>query len=178
MKKLTLIFALLLAAAAAAHAQVPNNNPAQLPNNNPGTDPFRDARLSRDPAKSEEALISASRASNARAESEADAVRRNLPATFNAEVEVTNSAAKTIKSVAWTATLLDSETGAVIRSYDVTTNARIAPGKTKKLSKFLRTPRANVVKVSSRAARRPPVADLKVKVIGVTYEDGSTSTTP
>lgn len=170
MKKLTLTFTLLLAAAAPAAAQVPNNNP--------GTDPFRDARVSRDPAKSEEALITASRASNARAENEADAARRNLPPTFSAEIEVTNSAAKPIKSVEWRATLLDSETGAVIRTYDVTTNARIAPGKTKKLSKLLRTPRANVLKVSSRVPRRPQVADLKVKVTGVIYEDGSTSAAP
>ena len=170
MKKLTLTFALLLTAAAAAHAQVPNNNP--------GTDPFRDARMSRDPAKSEEALITASRAANARAENEAAAARRNMPPTFYAEVEVTNSAPKAIKSVQWRATLLDSETGAVIRAYDMKTDARIAPGKTRKLSKLLRTPRANVLKVTSRAPRRAQVADLKVKVTGVTYVDGTTSAAP
>jgi hypothetical protein len=169
-KKLTLTLALLLAAAAAAHAQVPNNNP--------GTDPLRDARLSRDPAKAEEALITASRAASARAENEAADARRNMPPTFYAEVEVTNSAPKAIKSVEWRATLLDPETGAVIRAYDVKTKARIAPGKTRKLSKLLRTPRANVVKVTSRAPRRPQVADLKVKVTGVTYVDGTTSAAP
>lgn len=170
MKKLILTFALLLTAAAAAHAQIPNNNL--------GTDPFRDARYSRDPAKSEEALIIASRISSIPAENEADAVRRSLPPTFKAKIEVTNSAAKTIKSVEWRATLLDSETGAVIRAYDVTTDARIAPGKTKKLSKSLRTPHAKAVKATSRAPRRAQVADLKVKVTGVTYEDGTTSAAP
>lgn len=170
MTKLTLALALSLAAAAAARAQIPNGNP--------GSQPLREAMRTGDPSRSQEAHIEASRAAGARAESEADAARRNLGPTFKAQVEVTNHAAKAIETVFWTATLLDPDTGAVIRSYDVMTRARIAPGKTRKLSKYLRTPRANLVKVTSRSGNKRPVADLKVAVKGVTYVDGSTSTTP
>lgn len=169
MKKLTLTLALLLTVAAAAHAQTSGN---------PGYDPVRDSLRRGDAARTEEALISASRTASAKSESEADAVRSTLPPTFNARIRVTNSAAKTIKAVVWQATLLDPETGAVIRSYDLKSETHIAPGKTKRLSKRLRTPRAQVVKASSRTPRKSQVADLKVKVKGVTYEDGSTSTTP
>jgi hypothetical protein len=170
MTKLTLTFALLLTAAAAAHAQIPNGSP--------GSDPVREAMRVGDPARTDEARIAASRAANVRSEDEADAVRRAMPQTFNAEIAVTNSAAQAIKAVSWRATLINPETGAVIRSYDVTTEARIAPGSTKKLSKRLRTPRDNVVKAASQPRHKPTVADLKVKVTGVTYVDGSTSTTP
>lgn len=171
MKKLTLAFGLLLTASAAAHAQVPNGSP--------GSDPLREAqRQPTDAARQGEALITASRMRNNTLESEADSVRNAMPKTFRAEVSVTNHAAQSIKSVAWTATLLDPETGAVIRTYDVTTDARIAPGSTKRLSKHLRTPRTNVVRVASRSPYRPTVADLKVKVKAVTYVDGSTSATP
>lgn len=174
MKKLSLTLALLLTAAAAARAQ----SPTGPPNGNPNYDPLRYSVRIGDPAKTGEAMIEANRANNARLENEAAAVRRGRPGTFDAEIKVTNSAAKAIKFVTWRATLLDAETGAVIRSYDVTSKTRIAPGKTKRLSKQLPTPRANVVKASSRTPRRPQVADLKVKVTGVTYEDGSTSATP
>lgn len=170
MRKLTFIAALLLTAAAAAHAQIPNGSA--------GSDPQREALRDRNTVRLDEAHISASRESNARLESEAAAARRGQLPSFKAQVEVTNHAAKTIQAVEWTATLVDPGTGAVIRTYDLTTETRIAPGKTKKLSKRLQTPRSRVVSVKTQTPGRPAVADLKVKVTGVTYADGTTSTTP
>ncbi|MET0645020.1 MAG: hypothetical protein ABW208_00280 [Pyrinomonadaceae bacterium] len=170
MKKLTLAFALLLTASAAAHAQVPGGGP--------GSDPRREAMRLGDAAKAEEAHISDYRASNVRIENEAAAARRHTPRTFKAEVEVTNHSAKAIKSVAWTAMLVDTATGDVIRTYDVETKSRIAPGKTKKLAKRLPTPRARVVNASGNPSRRAAVANLKVEVASVTYADGTTSTAP
>jgi hypothetical protein len=170
MRKLTLIVALLLTAAAAAHAQIPNGST--------GFDPKREALRDGNTVRLDEAHISDSRASNAKLESEANAARHGQLPSFKAQIEVTNHAAKIIQAVEWTATLIDPGTGAVIRTYDVTTETRIAPGKTKKLSKHLQTPRARVVSVKTHTPGKPVVADLKVKVTGVTYADGTTSTMP
>ncbi|HEX8338507.1 MAG TPA: hypothetical protein VF621_17445 [Pyrinomonadaceae bacterium] len=170
MTKLTLALALSLTAAAAAHAQTPNGNP--------GSDPVREALRLGDSAKVEEAHINASRRRSAVAERAAASARRVSSRTFKAEVAVTNHAAKPIRSVSWTATLTDPGTGSVIRSYDVTTKTRIAPGTSKKLSKHLRTPAADRTTLATTPLGGRPVADLKVEVTGVTYADGSTSTTP
>lgn len=166
MTKLTLAFALLLTAAAAAHAQVPTPGDAQ-----------RQPMSDRDPIHREESHIASSSRSSSSMEREANASRRRPLPTFKAEVEVTNHAAKDIKVVTWTATLTDPLTGAVINSYDVETKTRIAPGSTKKLSKRLKTSRNNVVNAHS-AGTSSSVVSLKVEVTGVTYADGSTSTTP
>lgn len=174
MTKLTLTFALLLTAATAAHAQ--DRTPAGTPLPN-GTSNL-ELRIIKDSVIRDEYHINATRNINSSMEREADAAQRTRPRTFKAEIKVTNSAAKAIQSINWTATLTDSETGAVLRSYDVTTDARIAPGRTKKLSKRLQTPAARILRVNSQAPRRPATADLKVEVTGVTYVDGSTSTTP
>lgn len=177
MKRLILTFALLLTATAAAHAQAPTGSPTGSPNN----DSLRNAMRLGDEAKIGEATISTSRSINVRTADESAPVsgarREPRSGTFDANIEVTNSAAKTIKAIEWTATLIDHETGAIIRSYDVTSKTNIAPGKTKKLSKQLTTPRAHVVQASSPTPNKQ-VADLKVKVTAVTYTDGSTSTTP
>lgn len=171
MRKLTLAFALLLTASAAAHAQTPSNR-------NAGNDPVREAMRMGDTVKAEEAHINASRRSMAGPESAAAAARRSNVRSFKAEVEVTNHAAKSIKYVTWTATLTDPNTGSVIRSYDVKSKTRIAPGSTKKLSKNLRTPPVDRLLAAATPLGRSPVANLKVEVTGVTYADGSTSTTP
>ena len=168
MKKLTLAFALLLSVSAAAHAQ--------LPNGSPGSDPLREAMRTGDAAKVDEAHIHASRIYGARAENAA--ARRGTTKTFKAVVEVTNHAAKAIKSVEWTTTLTDPNTGDVIHTYDVTTKANIAPGKTKKLSKNLRTSHARRVSATDRNPYQPRVGNLQVEVKGVTYADGTTSATP
>ncbi len=170
MRKLTLIAALLLTTAAAAHAQSPNGSP--------GFDPQREALRERNTTRLDEAHISVSRASSAKLEREAAASRRGTTKTFKAVVEVTNSAAKAIKSVSWTATLTEVGTGNVIRSYDVETKTRIKPGTTKKLSKHLRTPYADLRTRATMPFDRNPVTVLKVEVTAVTYVDGSTSTTP
>lgn len=175
MMKLTLAFALLITAAAAAHAQ--DRTPVGTPYPQ-GSSEIYPKKIA-DPVQLDEAHIAASRAAGRPSDREANENAKlwkytTVP-TFKAEIKVKNSSAKAIQSVAWTATLLDPETGAVIRSYDVTTEAQIKPGKTKKLSERLQKPRADTVSADSRGAK---VADLKVKVTSVTYVDGSTSTTP
>lgn len=172
MKKLTLAFALLLTATAAAHAQTSAGT--SYP---PGSSEIYPKKI-QDSVQLDEAHIANSRMSSAPAEQEAAAARRNMPQTFKAVVEVTNHAAKAIKSVEWTTTLIDPNTGDVIRTYDVTTKAKIAPGKTKKLSKNLPTPHARVVSVRDRTPYRPRVGNIKVEVTAVTYADGTTSTMP
>lgn len=177
MRKLTLAFAFLLTASAAARAQDPYSGA-------PVRDPHRDALAIRDPVRREEALIAGARRTISRMEHEAASGRRSSRSGsgayvgFKAEIEVTNRSAKTIKSVNWTATLTDPETGAVIDAYDVTTRASIAPGGKKKFSKRLKTPRAAVLNAARTQTGRAPVADLKVAVTGVTYADGSTAPTP
>ena len=173
-KKLTLAFALLITAAA-AHAQQ-GTTPAGTPYPPGGSS--GDPRVIRDPVHRDEAHIAASRVRTNAAEREAAAFRYSMPRTFKAAVEVTNHAAKAIKSVEWTTTLTDPNTGDVIHTYDVTTKANIAPGKTKKLSKNLRTPHARVVSAADRNPYRPRVGNIKVEVKGVTYADGTTSATP
>lgn len=170
MTKLTLALALTLAAAA-AHAQTPSNA-------NAGNDRVREAMRTGDAAKVEEAHINASRAYSARAEREANATRRRTSPTVKAEIEVTNHAAKAIKSVTWTATFTEPGSGNVISSYDVKTKTRIAPGSTKKLSKHLRAPRQDARMIATTPFGMTPVANLKVEVTGVTYADGTTSATP
>jgi hypothetical protein len=162
MKKLMLATALMLAALASAHAQniPPGQSPSATPNNN------RDALTIKDPIHRDEALIAGA---NRRGNSLQKSDTINIPNspyvhTFNARIEVTNNSTKAIKSVSWSASLIDPGTGQLIRAYDVTTNARIAPGKKKHLSKRLPTPRANVVSANSPSISKVPVADLKTKV--------------
>lgn len=174
MKKLTLTFALLLTAAAAAHAQ--DRTPVGTPYP-PGSSSI-DPKIIRDPVQRDEAHIAAARVTTSPSEREAASARYNMPPTFKAVVEVTNHAAKAIKSVDWTATLTDPATGDVISTYDVTTKSNISPGKTKKLSKNLRTPHVRVVSATARNPYQPRVGNVKVAVKGVTYADGTTSTTP
>ena len=173
MKKLTLAFALLLTATAAAHAQT---TPAGT-SYPPGSSDIYPKKI-KDPVQLDEAHIANSRVRTGPAEREAAAARRNMPQTFKAEVVVTNHAAKAIKSVEWTTTLTDPDTGDIISTYDVTTKSNIAPGKTKRLSKRLRTPHVRVVSATSRNPYQPQVGNIKVEITGVTYADGSTSTTP
>ena len=173
MKKLTLAFALLLTAAAAAHAQT---TPAGTPYP-PGSSPIDTKKIS-DPVKLDEAHIANSRMRTYRPEVVPSSSGRARRETFKAEVVVTNHAAKAIKSVEWTTTLTDPDTGDIISTYDVTTKSNIAPGKTKRLSKRLRTPHVRVVSATSRNPYQPQVGNIKVEITGVTYADGSTSTTP
>jgi hypothetical protein len=176
MRKLMLAAALALAALASVHAQniPPEHSRSAPPNNN------RDALTIRDPIHRDEALIAgANRRGNSLQGDGSDEIRTSIYVPmFKAQIEVMNNSAKAIKSVSWSASLTDPGTGQLIRAYDVTTEARIAPGKSKKLSKRLPTPRVNVVSANAPPSRKAPtVADLKTKITLVTYEDGSTSET-
>ena len=171
MKRLMLVAALAVVALAAAPTQ------AQPPT---AQERWDNARLrDPDPAVREEAHIRNSRIQSNRAEREANSsYRASLVSSFEARLVVTNTSAKTVRSVDWTATLTDRETGELISTYDVTTETKIAPGKAKRLKKKLQTPRARVVNAAGGRRRRAQVADLMVSVTRVTYEDGTTSETP
>lgn len=103
---------------------------------------------------------------------EGAAGRALVPRTFKASVVVNNSSAKAIASVNWTVSLVDRESGETIRSYDVTTRSRIAPGKKKTLDKRLPLPRYGLV--NARNPQSPgTVAKIVPVITRVTYEDGS-----
>ncbi|HEX3560948.1 MAG TPA: hypothetical protein VHU19_17235 [Pyrinomonadaceae bacterium] len=97
-----------------------------------------------------------------------------------AGVVVTNHTSKVIKSVSWAASFTDPGTGRLIRRYEVSTGARIQPGKTKTLTKSLPIPTVKVVSAAAPADQkaRATFATLTSGVIGVTYADGSTSSAP
>src|SRR5690349_5510776 len=98
MKKLTLTFALLLVAAAAAHAQ--ERTPAGTPYPSGSSSIY--PKVITDKVMRDEAVIAESRNRTNPAEREASAWRYNMPPTFKAMVEVTNNSTKAIKSVEWT----------------------------------------------------------------------------
>ncbi|MDT7689535.1 MAG: hypothetical protein QOE46_2294 [Acidobacteriota bacterium] len=166
---------LMLAASALAHAQGSAPTPAQRSSTG---DTMQDAMRDKDSVRREERVIGITSRELTKMEREADASHHAPARMFKAEVVVTNHGTRTIKSVSWSASLTDPGTDQLIRTYDVTTAARIAPGKTKKLTKQLPTPRANVVSAAVPSGAKPHAADLKAVVTRVTYTDGSTSTTP
>jgi len=173
MKKLMLATALALSAVVSAHAQ------ATRPNT--GGDTLQDALRDPDPIHRDERLIAGANRRNNRPDINDGSVPLPIhrAASFEAKVAVVNTSAKKIKAVFWSATLTDPSTGELIRTYNVRTKAHIAPGGTKELKKMLFTPRAKVVTASAPLRRNSPaVADLKVAITGITYEDGSTSPTP
>jgi hypothetical protein len=162
---------LTLLAAVSAGAQV-----SRRPNPEDNT---RQAALSDpDPIRREERLISISSREMSGPRRAADAPPFANVSTFKAQLDITNRGSKTIKSVSWLATLTDPATGALIRTYNIETRRRIAPGATKTLEKKLPTPRAHVVRVAPGGRKLPVIADLKSTIIRITYEDGSTSETP
>ncbi|HEX8636121.1 MAG TPA: hypothetical protein VF703_18385 [Pyrinomonadaceae bacterium] len=172
MKKLMLIAAMTLIAVTSAQAQV-SRRPGYT-----GADTRQDALRDPDPVRRDERLISISRREMTRSENAVDAARPVPSRMFKARVAVTNHASKTIKSVSWLASLTDPATGAVIRTYPVTTERQIAPGKSKTLEKSLPIPYAKVVRAGRSRRLSPGVADLKASIVRITYEDGSTSETP
>jgi hypothetical protein len=171
MRKLLLAATLTMIAAGSVQAQV-SRRPSQ------GDDTRQAALRDPDPVRRDERLISISRREMMGPVSTSDVNRLSHVPTFKAQLKVTNHGAKTIKSVSWLASLTDPATGAMIRTYNITSKQRIAPGATKKLEKKLPTPRVHVVSAAPGGRRSPTVADLKAAVVQVTYEDGSTSDTP
>ncbi|HZG53765.1 MAG TPA: hypothetical protein VEZ40_16675 [Pyrinomonadaceae bacterium] len=171
MKKLMLAATLTMFAAVSAQAQV-SRRPGE------GDNTRQAALRDPDPVRRDERLISISRREMMKSENAVDAARPAPSRMFKARVAVTNHGSKTIKSVSWLASLTDPATGAVIRTYPVTTEKQIAPGKSKTLEKSLPIPYASVVSVGRGRRVTPGVADLKASVVRVTYDDGSTSETP
>jgi hypothetical protein len=167
--KRSIIFAaLVLGAAVSARAQVPGPNSTQTrPDSVRGPNSIRE----------DERRMDISRAQMSRMEREAAAKRSRPQPTLKARLVVTNRGASAIKSVAWVAALTDHFTGEVLRTYEVTTNKRIAPGKSATLEKKLPAPRVGEMDASASLTSLI-TADLKTSVVRITYEDGSTSAAP
>jgi hypothetical protein len=171
-----LLATLTLVAAVSAQAQTQTQRPGrQEP---PGVDTRQDALRDTDQVRREERLISISKREFAKIERGTAASRPAPIRTFKARVSITNHSAKAIKYVSWMASLTDPTTGAVIRTYPVTTKKRIAPGKTTTLEQKLPIPYHAVVNVAPGSPKSAVVADLKSAVTQVTYEDGSTAERP
>ena len=98
--------------------------------------------------------------------------------TFKASVVVDNRSAKAVRSVQWTVTLVDPSSGTTIRRYYVTTEGRVAPGKSKRLSQRLPVPPARVVNARSAGSAPAPVADVVTAVTRIEYADGSSADSP
>lgn len=177
MRNFLLVVAFTFCGVVSANAQYPSHPPYT----SPGRDTLHDALRDPDPIKRDERLIAgANKRINGNETSNTITPRFSYqPPHFEAKVVVLNTSSKKIKAVSWTAMLTDPSTGQLIQTFDVTTKARIAPGRKKELKKMLPTPAAaKVVNTSTLRRNSRQVADLKVAVTGVTYEDGSTSKTP
>lgn len=176
-KRLMLVVAAVLAAAASAQAQT--SDPLGRPGIGPDT--VRDAQRDPNPARREDRLISVAEREFGEIEKEARASHGGGDGWMvRAGVVVTNHTSKVIKSVSWAASFTDPDTGRLIRRYDVSTGARIKPGKTKALTKSLPIPTVKVVSAAAPANHkaRTTFAHLTSGVTGVTYVDGSTSSAP
>jgi hypothetical protein len=143
-------------------------------------EPGREQReVLREPGRRGEIMIDRSRVKLDELSRAADRQRRASARTFKASVVVRNESPKTIKSVSWVVSLVDPESRELIRRYEVTTEKRIAPGRTEKLSRRLPVPPARVVSAAPPGGTRPrPVADVQAVVTRVDYTDGSSAESP
>ncbi|PYS76064.1 MAG: hypothetical protein DMF66_16750 [Acidobacteria bacterium] len=176
-KRLMLVVVTVLAAASSAHAQT-DTDPLGRPS--VGVDTVRSAQRDPDPARREDRLISVAERGFSKMEEEARSSHVEAGGTVKAMVAVTNHTSKVIKSVSWAASFTDPGTGQLIRKYDVSTGARIQPGKTKTLTKRLPIPRVKVVSAAAPVGHKAhdTFAKLTSAVTGVTYDDGSTFSAP
>jgi len=167
-KKLIFIVLMTIAAVSTGQAQI---NPSQQTQAKP---PANDERLRREEAEIQERRREMEELMN-KGKAERD---KDIP-TFKAEIEVTNTNnSKKIKSVFWDVSLINRESGELIRKYSVTTRTSIAPGKSKKLKKQLPFPRSGVVNANSSGQPPDVVAKIVPVLTSVVYEDGSASPTP
>jgi hypothetical protein len=165
--KLVSIIAVTLVLSASAYAQSP-------PGSSSGRDTVQRALRDPDPVRRDERLISISHSNPSNSSSNSSAWRNEIARSFKGLVFVENHSGLAIKSVSWVASLTDPQTGALIRTYDVTTKTRIAPGKSKVLTRKFTLPISDVVNADK--IRR--VANLTSTITGITYEDGSTASAP
>jgi hypothetical protein len=92
-------------------------------------------------------------------------------------LNVTNHTRSEIRFVSWVVTFTHPVTGAVIRTKEITSKSRIAPGKEKTLKKTVAVPR--MVRVTAADGKaRPAPPKMTTALTSVTYADGTTSRTP
>ena len=132
-----------------------------------------------DPERRGEIIFNRSRVKLDELARTANSSRRADARTFEASVLINNRAAKTVKSVSWRVSLVDPDSGEVIRKYDITTEKRIAPGRRKKLTRRLPVPPPGSVSANARGgASSGTVADVVAVVTRVEYTDGTFGDAP
>lgn len=84
-----------------------------------------------------------------------------------------NSDARSIKSIDWDYVFYDSSTGEEVGRRQFTSEAKIAPGKTKELKFFIPTPPTKTISVSSLNKREREGLNEVIVIARVEYIDGS-----
>ena len=105
---------------------------------------------------------------------------RSSDGPFNnqlAILNVTNHSRNEIRFVSWVVTFTHPATGVVIKTREITSKSRIAPGTEKTLKKTVAVPR--LVRVTdARGKARMTLPKMTTTLANVTYADGTTSRTP
>jgi|SRR5687767_4793946 len=102
-------------------------------------------------------------------------IHQNKPGRYRFlySVKVQNSGLKEVKAIDWDYVFFDAATHAEIGRRQFSSTARIAPGKTKELKFFLRTPPTKTVSVNSLNKNERASLEEKVVIVRIEYADGS-----
>jgi hypothetical protein len=99
--------------------------------------------------------------------------------TFPASVVVHNRSTKNIKSVSWSVSLVNPESGELIRKYEVTSDKRIKPAERRKLTRRLPIPFVRVVSATAGGGKSSDeIANVVTAITRVEYTDGSFADSP
>jgi len=99
--------------------------------------------------------------------------------TFPASVVVHNQSTKSIKSVFWSVSLVNPESGELIRKYEVISDKRIKPTERRKLTRRLPIPFVRVVRATAGGGKSPDdIANVVTVITRVEYTDGSFADSP
>jgi hypothetical protein len=99
--------------------------------------------------------------------------------TFPASVVVHNQSTKSIKSVFWSVSLVNAESGELIRKYEVTSDKRIKPTERRKLTQRLPIPFVHVVRATAGGGKSSDeIANVVTLITRVEYTDGSFANSP
>ncbi|HEV2803277.1 MAG TPA: hypothetical protein VGW12_22645 [Pyrinomonadaceae bacterium] len=104
---------------------------------------------------------------------------RPTGSTFQASVVVHNQSAKSIKTVFWSVSLVNPESGELIRKYEVTSDKRIKPTERRKLTQRLPIPFVRVVSATGGGGKSSDeIANVVTVITRVEYTDGSFADSP
>jgi hypothetical protein len=102
-------------------------------------------------------------------------IHQNTPGRYRFlyRLQVHNRGLKAVKAIDWDYIFLDSNTHGEIGRREFRSEASIAPGKTKELKFFLRTPPTKTVSVNSLNKNERANLEEMVVIVRVEYSDGS-----